>query len=236
MVRQKACHCNHARNREARLMTLLLDRARKRLTDGRGRLFVAGERRWAETGSEAAGTAGPDGRAPEAVTPEAAVSWLQRESGQPLKAPVGVVGPRSATARQLATAEALGAGLAGLGLTVICGGRGGVMEAVCRGVAGAGGLSIGLLPDDCWTAANIHVSVPLATGLGVARNAVIARAAVCLLAVGGGYGTISEMAFALQFGRPVIGLDDAPDLPGVARLGSVEAALRALCERLLALD
>ena len=206
-------------------MPLALDRANKLLTDDRGRRFLAAERAWVEIGAEIGAT--------DPVSPQEAVAWLQRDSGQPLKAPVGVVGPRSATAEQLETAEALGAGLAGLGLTVLCGGREGVMEAVCRGVATAGGLSVGLLPDDSWTAANPFVTLPLATGLGVARNAVIARAAVCLLAVGGGYGTTSEMAFALQFGRPVLALADAPDLPGAVRLGSVEEALTALCERLL---
>lgn len=212
-------------------MTFKLERVGNKLYDGRGRRFDPEQWVWIETDPGDTPT-----RALESLSPQAAVTWLQRESGQPLKAPVGVVGPRSATARQLATAEALGTGLAGLGLTVVCGGREGVMEAVCRGVAGAGGLSIGLLPDDSWTAANAHVAVPLATGLGVARNAVIARAAVCLLAVGGGHGTTSEMAFALQFGRPVLALDDAPDLPGVVRLGSVEAALTTLCERLLSLS
>lgn len=209
-------------------MTLTLDRANKRLTDDRGRLFLPGERVWAEAEPDdpAAGSAEP-------VSPQAAVAWLQHDSGQPLRAPVGVVGPRSATAEQLNLAEALGAGLAGLGLTVLCGGRGGVMEAVCRGVAEAGGLSVGLLPDDSWTAANPFVAVPLATGIGEARNAIVARAAVCLLAVGGSYGTTSEMALGLQFGRPVLALADAPDLPGVVRLASVDEALTALCERLL---
>jgi hypothetical protein len=188
-------------------MTLTLDRANKRLTDDRGRLFLPGERVWAEAGPDdpAAGSAEP-------ISPQAAVAWLQHDSGQPLKAPVGVVGPRSATAEQLNLAEALGAGLAGLGLTVLCGGRGGVMEAVCRGVAEAGGLSVGLLPDDSWTAANPFVAVPLATG---------------------SYGTTSEMALGLQFGRPVLALADAPDLPGVVRLASVDEALTALCEKLL---
>ena len=209
-------------------MSLVLDRARNRLYDGRGRRFVTGERDWADPEPDEA----PAG-APAPVSPEAAVLWLQRDSGEPLKAPVGVVGPRSASARQLATAEALGSRLAGLGLTVLCGGREGVMEAVCRGVAGAGGCAVGLLPDDSWNAANPYVTVPLATGLGVARNAVIARAAVCLVAVGGGYGTTSEMAFALQFARPVFALDDAPDLPGVVRFASLDDALTALCERLL---
>lgn len=211
-------------------MILKLDRAGNTLYDGRGRRFVASERTWAETGPEEA-VAVPL----EALTPDAAVAWLQRDSGRPLRAPIGVVGPRSASAAQLETAEALGAGLAGLGLTVLCGGREGVMEAVCRGVARVGGLSVGLLPDDSWTAANPYVTLPLATGLGVARNAVVARAAVCLLAVGGGHGTTSEMAFALQFGRPVLALDDAPDLPGVVRVGSVEDALAVLCEQLLGL-
>lgn len=211
-------------------MTLRLDRTRNRLYDGRGRRFVAGDRVWADADPEAALPAGL-----EPVSPNQAVAWLQRDSGRPLKAPVGVVGPRAASAAQLATAEALGVGLARLGLTVLCGGREGVMEAVCRGVADAGGVSVGLLPDDTWAAANPYVTLPLATGLGVARNAVIARAAVCLLAVGGGYGTVSEIAFALQFGRPVLALDEAPDLPGVVRLASVEQALTTLCERLLAL-
>ncbi len=209
-------------------MTLTLDRARKQLYDGRGGRFLSGDRRWDQADGQPPATAEP-------VSPQEAVAWLQSDSGQPLKAPIGVVGPRSATAEQLETAEALGAGLAGLGLTVLCGGRGGVMEAVCRGVASAGGLSVGLLPDDDWTAANPFVGLPLATGLGVARNAVIARAAVCLVAIGGGYGTTSEMAFALQFGRPVLALADAPDLPGAVRIESVEAALTALCERLLGL-
>jgi uncharacterized protein (TIGR00725 family) len=211
-------------------MTLRLDRTRNRLYDGRGRRLVAGDRVWADAGAEQVPPADL-----ERVSPDEAVAWLQRDSGQPLKAPVGVVGPRAATAAQLATAEALGAGLARLGLTVLCGGREGVMEAVCRGVADAGGVSLGLLPDDTWTAANPYVTLPLATGLGVARNAVIARAAVCLIAVGGGYGTVSEIAFALQFGRPVLALDEAPDLPDVVRLASVDQALTALCERLLAL-
>ncbi len=107
------------------------------------------------------------------------------------------------------------------------------MEAVCKGVAGGGGTSVGLLPDEAWSAANPHVSLPLATGLGVARNAVIARAAFCLVAVGGGYGATSEIAFALQFGRPVFGLVEAPALPGIVQLDSVQAALSAVAERLL---
>ena len=209
-------------------MTLRLDTARNRLYDGRGRRFLPDRRAWSDPQPEPAPATGMT-----PLVPQDAVAWLQRDSCQPLRAPVGVVGPRAATAAQLRIAEAVGAGLAELGLAVLCGGREGVMEAVCRGVANRGGLAVGLLPDDHWSAANAHVTLPLATGLGVARNAVIARAAICLLAIGGGHGTTSEMAFALQFGRPVLALADAPDLPGVVRLGSAEEALTALCERLL---
>lgn len=227
MVRQTAPHCNR-KNKFIGPMTLRLDSARNRLYDAQGRHFLPDRRAW--SGPQPEGAPAAD-RTPLSV--KDAVVWLQRDSGQALRAPVGVVGPRSATAAQLQIAEALGIGLADLGLAVLCGGREGVMEAVCRGVASRGGLAVGLLPDDHWSAANAYVTLPLASGLGVARNAVIARAAFFLLAVGGGYGTTSEMAFALQFGRPVLALAEAPDLPGVIRFGSAEQALIGLCERLL---
>jgi uncharacterized protein (TIGR00725 family) len=112
-----------------------------------------------------------------------------------------------------------------LGLVVLCGGRSGVMEAACRGVARAGGLSIGLLPGEEWDSANPYVTVPIATGIGVARNALIARAALCLIAVGGGNGTLSEIAFGLQFGRPVFALAGAPTVSGTVELDGWDALL-----------
>jgi uncharacterized protein (TIGR00725 family) len=171
----------------------------------------------------------------DSVDERAAVAWLQRESETPCRVPIGVIGPREAEAAQTAAAADLGRGLAGLGLVVLCGGKSGVMEAACEGVAAAGGLSIGLLPDEDAAAANPHVSVPIATGIGVARNAIIARAALCLVAVGGGYGTLSEVAFALQFGKPVIGLCGAPEVPGVHRAADVGVALGAVARAVLAL-
>jgi uncharacterized protein (TIGR00725 family) len=108
------------------------------------------------------------------------------------------------------------------------------MEAACEGAASAGGMSIGLLPDDEWQAANRFVTIPIATGIGVARNAIIARAGLALVAVGG-YGTLSEIALALQFGRPVLTLLDAPAVSGVRPMDSVEATLDAVCHLVLAL-
>ncbi len=162
------------------------------------------------------------------VSLSAAADWMQRRSGHPLKQPVAVIGPRDAGSEQLAAAEALGAGLAGIGFSVVCGGRQGIMEAVCRGVASAGGISIGLLPETDAQHANPYVTVPLATGIGEARNVLVARAGFCLVAIGDSYGTLSEVALGLQFGRPVFGLCGAAKVDGVRHLPTVDAALDAV--------
>jgi uncharacterized protein (TIGR00725 family) len=154
-----------------------------------------------------------------------AVRWLQHDSGRPCRAPIGVIGAREATEAQLAFATALGRGLAELGLVVLCGGLVGVMTAVSRGAAEAGGIVVGVLPDGDWRTANPWVTIPIATGIGVARNAVIARAALVLVAVGGGHGTLSEIAFGLQFGKSVLAFVDAEPLPGVERVATIEDAL-----------
>lgn len=205
---------------------LCLDVESAQLRDGRGRVFDPAARRWNEAEPTVRG---------EPVSAARALRWLQRESGTPLRTPVAVIGTRTPTSSQAAAAETMGRLLAEHGVTVLCGGRSGVMEAVCRGVAQAGGLSIGLLPDDEPEAANPYVTVPLATGIGVARNALIARAACCLVAIGGGYGTLSEIAFALQFKRPVFLLDGAPSIEGALTCSDVGAALEAAASAILAL-
>ncbi|CAH1664824.1 conserved hypothetical protein [Hyphomicrobiales bacterium] len=204
---------------------LRLDVVGGRLYDGHGRVFELAARRWSVAELAVRG---------EPVSAAGALRWLQRESGMPLRTPVAVVGTRTPTASQAAAAVAMGELLAGHGVTVLCGGRSGVMEEVCRGVAQAGGLSIGLLPDDEPEAANPYVTVPLATGIGVARNALIARAACCLVAIGGGYGTLSEIAFALQFRRPVFLLESAPVVEGALVCSDAEAALDAVARVILA--
>lgn len=187
-------------------MTLHLDSAGRCLIDSAGQAFDPATRCWRPGGGAKA-----DGRP---LAPADAVAWLQRSSGAPCRVPVGVIGAREARPDQLAAAEELGRRLAGLGLTVLCGGRQGIMEAVCRGVAANGGISIGILPDGDAGAANAYVTVPVATGLGIARNAIVARAALCLVAIGGGYGTISEVALGLQFEKVVFTLLDGPQMAG----------------------
>lgn len=103
-------------------------------------------------------------------------------------------------------AEDVGKLLARSGAVVVCGGLGGVMEAACRGAKREGGLTVGILPNEDRTHANRYVDVAVATGLGEARNALVVRTADVLVAVGGGFGTLSEIALALRAGKPVVGL------------------------------
>jgi uncharacterized protein (TIGR00725 family) len=165
----------------------------------------------------------------------AAATWLQRRSGHPQKQPVAVIGPREASSDQLAAAEAVGHALASIGFSVVCGGRQGIMSEVCRGVALANGISIGLLPEADTSHANAYVTVPVATGIGEARNALVARAGFCLIAIGDSYGTLSEVALGLQFGRPVIGLCGAAQVAGIHHLAGVEAAIDAVASIALGL-
>ena len=119
---------------------------------------------------------------------------------------IGVIGPGEASEGELAAAEEVGAGLASLGAVVVTGGLGGVMEAACRGARSRRGRTLGILPGQDREAANGWVEIAVATGLGELRNGLIVRACDALVAVGGGHGTLSEVALALKLGRPVVGL------------------------------
>jgi len=119
---------------------------------------------------------------------------------------VAVVGPGEASPAELHTAEEVGAGLAAAGAVVVTGGLGGVMEAACRGARSRRGRTLGILPGDDRDAANGWVEIAVATGLGELRNGLVVRAADAVVAIGGGHGTLSEVALALKLGRPVVGL------------------------------
>jgi uncharacterized protein (TIGR00725 family) len=120
---------------------------------------------------------------------------------------VAVVGPGDAAAEQADAAEEVGRLLATNAAIVVTGGLGGVMEAACRGARAAGGLTVAILPGSDRSAANAYVEVALPTGLGELRNGLVVRSSDVLIAVGGAHGTLSEIAFALKTGVPVIGLD-----------------------------
>lgn len=119
---------------------------------------------------------------------------------------IAVVGGDPCTAAEGELAFAVGQEVGERGHVLVCGGRGGVMREACRGARTAGGHTVGILPGEDASEANEFVEFAIATGLGHARNAVVARTAAALVAVGGRYGTLSEIAFALVLGRPVAGL------------------------------
>lgn len=114
---------------------------------------------------------------------------------------------------------------------MVCGGRGGVMEAACRGAKAEGGTTVGILPGMDRQEANAYVDIPIVTGLGEARNAIVVRTADAVVAVSGGYGTLSEIGLALKMGRPVVGLGtwelrrEGKAVDGVDQAGTPEQAV-----------
>ena len=119
---------------------------------------------------------------------------------------VSVAGSGEVAPEVAALAEEVGSLLAKGGAVLVCGGLGGVMESACRGAKSEGGVTVGILPGTSRADANDHVDVALPTGLGEARNALVARAGDALIAIGGGFGTLSEIGLALKMGTPVVGL------------------------------
>jgi len=206
-----------------------LDRAEGSLFDTAGRRFDPAQRRWLPASRKK----GRPAKA-EMLDAIAAVIWLQRESNYPLREPIGVIGPRDATPAQRAVALEVGELLGDCRLAVLCGGRQGVMQSVCEGVARVGGLAIGLLPEVDASQANPFVGVAIATGIGEARNALIARASFCLIAIGDSLGTLSEVALGRQFGKLVIGLEGAAKVPGVEHCSSARDAVERVAEAVLA--
>ena len=164
-----------------------------------------------------------------------AATWVQRESYHPLRVPIGVIGPRDATSAQMKAALDGRRAARRMRIHRHCGGRQGVMQAVCEGVARNGGTSIGLLPEAEPSQANPFVSVAIATGIGEARNALIARASLCLIAIGDSFGTLSEVALGRQFGKLVIGLEGAPHIEGVEHVDDPREAVTRVAATALAL-
>jgi uncharacterized protein (TIGR00725 family) len=145
---------------------------------------------------------------------------------------VAVVGPGEASTQELHAAEDIGAGLAAAGAVVVTGGLGGVMEAACRGARSRRGRTIGILPGEDRDAANGWVEIAIATGLGELRNGLVVRAADALVAIGGAYGTLSEVALALKLGRPVVGLGTW-DVHGIEHVSTPEEALDRIARHLV---
>jgi uncharacterized protein (TIGR00725 family) len=130
-------------------------------------------------------------------------------------------------------AEDVGAGLARAGATLVCGGLGGVMEAAARGAAAEGGVVIGIVPGESPQEANPHCTHVVATGIGHARNLAIVASADAVVAVGGEWGTLSEIAFARRLGRPLVALESwtlqtsSGEPPGIEAASDADTAVRS---------
>lgn len=144
---------------------------------------------------------------------------------------IGVIGGRKAEKHLLREAEEVGRLIAERGAVMVCGGLKGVMEAASRGARAGGGLTVGILPQEHKREANEFVDIAVPTGLGIARNALIARTADALIAVGGEYGTLSEIAFSLQMRKPVIGIGTW-EIRGVVQAESASDAVEKAFEQL----
>jgi hypothetical protein len=120
---------------------------------------------------------------------------------------IAVIGGSQPSSKESRLAEAVGHELAKQGAVLVCGGLGGVMEAACKGARSEDGVTVGILPGDSRDTANPYVQIPIVTGMGYARNVAVVKSAQAVIAIGGNYGTLSEISYALANGIPVIGLN-----------------------------
>lgn len=137
---------------------------------------------------------------------------------------ISVIGGHKCSHKVEQVAHELGEKMAKVVGYVACGGLSGCMEAVCKGVKAGGGTTIGILPGYEKKSANTYIDIALPTGLGLARNVLVVKAADVVVALPGEAGTLSEIAYCLQFGIPVISLNSW-DIQGVIKVGTVDEAV-----------
>lgn len=140
---------------------------------------------------------------------------------------IAVIGPGEATPSQLDDARAAAGRLAGAGHVIVTGGLGGVMQAAAEGAQAVGGVAVGLLPGQDRSVGSPAHTVLVPTGLGELRNGLVVRTADVVLAIGGSWGTLSEVALAVRTGVPVVGLRswELPDAPQLHRVDDVDVAV-----------
>ena len=147
-----------------------------------------------------------------------------------MKVTIGVIGSGDPEKRNDRLAEEVGSLLGSHGAALVCGGLSGIMEAASRGCAKAGGVTLGILPGSEKKDANPHIEFPIPTGMGVARNVLIVRISDAIIALPGGVGTLSEIALALNIGKPVIDLGKW-NIEGTFRAGSADEAVAMALEK-----
>lgn len=137
---------------------------------------------------------------------------------------IGVIGGHSCSRKTTLLAQELGREIAKLGAILICGGLGGVMEAVAKGTKEMGGLTVGILPGEDKNTANSYIDIPIATGLGYTRNTLVTTAADIIIALEGEYGTLSEIGFALNAGKTVLGIGTW-NIKGIVKIKTPKEAI-----------
>jgi len=148
------------------------------------------------------------------------------------KVQVGVIGGNSGSEEVLKQAEIVGREIAKRGAVLVCGGMGGVMEAACRGAKSEGGITIGIIPTGNKNDANKYVDYVIATDMGMARNAIIINSVSGVIAVGGKYGTLSEIGFALQKGIPVVSLSSWTVTSDIIKADNADNAVSVLFDKI----
>lgn len=141
-----------------------------------------------------------------------------------MKKIIAVIGSHDADAKLAKMAEEVGREVAKLGCILVCGGLGGIMEAACKGTKEAGGMTIGIIPGNNKNDANKYVDIVIPTGMGYARNVLVVKAADIVIALPGEYGTLSEIAYAMQMEKPTIGIGTW-DIPGIIKADSPKEAI-----------
>ncbi|NPA32494.1 MAG: TIGR00725 family protein [Aquificae bacterium] len=142
---------------------------------------------------------------------------------------VSVIGSSQATREEYEVAYYIGKELARMGLVVVCGGRTGVMEAVCKGAKELGGLTVGIMPSYDGSEANPYVELKINTGMNWNRNPIVVASGQIVIAIGGSYGTLSEIAYALLLGKRVLGYK-THNVEGVEHMSSPEEIIRSVKE------
>ena len=123
-----------------------------------------------------------------------------------MKTIIGIIGESQASDEEFRVAEEVGVQIARRGGIIVCGGLGGVMEASCKGAKSANGLTIGIIPGSSRHDANPYIDIPIVTGMSHGRNIIVVHTSNAIIAIGGSHGTLSEIAFALKLGIPIIGI------------------------------
>lgn len=141
---------------------------------------------------------------------------------------IGVIGAGECSQKEYKTAFDVGKGIAEIGYVLVCGGLGGVMEGACKGAKEDRGLSVGVLPGDSLTDSNKYVDIKIVTSLSHARNNLVVRSSDLLVAIGGGYGTLSEIAIAFKLSKKVIGIKTWEVSPEIINVSNANEALSEL--------